>query len=407
MRLTGKPPIVRTRSRARAARARKRATSFFSQASTWPRSRAADQATRGSIESFMRHLRCATASQQLRAAASGRHRAHAQLLEQCGELAVAMPREALAQDRFAGAQQPALGDLERGARRSRRFVRSATAMRDRSPSSSCTHAFVRASALVEHRRPPMIGHSRFRAMARARAPASVLRSAIVRFASLPVAFADDMDVGDLEDAGLDRLDVVAEPGRRHDDGRVRSARDLDLVLADADGLDDDDVEARGVEDVDRVERAARQAAERAARRHAADEHAGIAAELAHADAVAEDRAAGERARRIDRDDARSCGRSRRIAAASFATSVDLPLPGTPVMPTTCARPACAEHRVERRARLRRSPDSGARQKPRDRARVAARARRGSRSQRRDRSAMRRVARVEPRVHARGTPRDRR
>src|SRR5262245_4906910 len=29
----------------------------------------------------------------------------------------------------------------------------------------------------------------------------------------------------------------------------------------------------------------------------------------------------------------------RIDAASLATSVDLPLPGTPVMPTTCARPA--------------------------------------------------------------------
>ena len=66
-----------------------------------------------------------------------------------------------------------------------------------------------------------------------------------------------MDVGDLEDAGLDRLDVVAEPGRGHDDRGVRGARDLDLVLADADRLDDDDVEARDVEDVDRVERAAR------------------------------------------------------------------------------------------------------------------------------------------------------
>ena len=29
----------------------------------------------------------------------------------------------------------------------------------------------------------------------------------------------------------------------------------------------------------------------------------------------------------------------RIRRASLPTSVDLPLPGTPVMPTTCARPA--------------------------------------------------------------------
>ena len=46
---------------------------------------------------------------------------------------------------------------------------------------------------------------------------------------------------------------------------------------------------------------ARQAAHVAARRHAADEHVRVLRVRLHAHAVAEDRAAGERAGRIDRD----------------------------------------------------------------------------------------------------------
>ena len=76
-----------------------------------------------------------------------------------------------------------------------------------------------------------------------------------------VAFGDDMDVGDFQYAGLDRLHLVAEAGRRDDDGRVRGMGDLDFVLADADRLDDDDVEAGDVENVDGVERGARHAAD--------------------------------------------------------------------------------------------------------------------------------------------------
>jgi hypothetical protein len=56
----------------------------------------------------------------------------------------------------------------------------------------------------------------------------------------PVGLGDDVDVGDLEDAGLDRLDVVAQAGGGDDDRRVRRARDVDLVLAHADRFDDDD-----------------------------------------------------------------------------------------------------------------------------------------------------------------------
>ena len=110
----------------------------------------------------------------------------------------------------------------------------------------------------------------------------------------PVGLGDDVDIRDLEDARLDRLDVVAQAGRGHDDRRVRRARDVDLVLADADRLDDDDLVARGIEDVDGIERAAREPAQRAARGHASHEHARVAADFAHPDAVAENRAARER-----------------------------------------------------------------------------------------------------------------
>ena len=103
------------------------------------------------------------------------------------------------------------------------------------------------------------------------------------------------DVGDLEDARLDRLHVVARARDVDDDRRVRRVRDLDLVLAGADGLDDHDVDARGVHHGDDVAGRRREAAERAARRHAADEDAGIRGQVLHADAVAEDRAVRERA----------------------------------------------------------------------------------------------------------------
>ena len=118
-----------------------------------------------------------------------------------------------------------------------------------------------------------------------------------------VAFRHHMDVGDFEDAGLDRLHFVAEARRGHDHGRVRGAHDLDFVLADADGFDDHGLVARDIEDIDRVERGARHAAGRAARRHRADIDAGIVGHVGHADAVAEDGAAGIGARRIDRDHA--------------------------------------------------------------------------------------------------------
>ena len=125
---------------------------------------------------------------------------------------------------------------------------------------------------------------------------------------------------------------------------VGGADDVDFVLADADGLDDDDVEAGGVEDDRGLGRRPRQAAEMAARRHAADEHAGVFGVRLHAHAIAEDGAAAVRARRIDGEhadrppglartrrsaDRRACscrrraGRSRRSRYARPVCAIDL------------------------------------------------------------------------------------
>ena len=117
-----------------------------------------------------------------------------------------------------------------------------------------------------------------------------------------VALVDDDQVGDLEQAGLDRLDLVAHLGRLEHDRRVGSGRDLDLALAGPDRLDQDQVETGGVQHR-RGRRGRRgQPSGVAARCHRADEHAVIAGVRLHPDPVAEQRAAGDRARRIDRDD---------------------------------------------------------------------------------------------------------
>ena len=117
-----------------------------------------------------------------------------------------------------------------------------------------------------------------------------------------VGLVDDEHVGDLHDPGLDRLDIVAHAGHQHHHGHLRQAGDLDFVLPDADGLDEHVVLARGVQQQRQVGGGARQAAGHAARRHRADEDAGIGVVLLHADAVAQDRAAGDAAAGVHRDD---------------------------------------------------------------------------------------------------------
>jgi hypothetical protein len=78
----------------------------------------------------------------------------------------------------------------------------------------------------------------------------VLEVARGRLGAGQVGLGHHQQVGDLEDAGLERLHVVAEAGRTGHQPGVGHAHDLDFRLPGAHGLDDHHVEAGGVEHVD-------------------------------------------------------------------------------------------------------------------------------------------------------------
>ena len=61
-----------------------------------------------------------------------------------------------------------------------------------------------------------------------------------------VGLVDGDHVGDLDDALLDALQIVAAAGEQQHEEEVDHVGDGDLRLADADGLDDDHVEAGGL-----------------------------------------------------------------------------------------------------------------------------------------------------------------
>jgi len=148
---------------------------------------------------------------------------------------------------------------------------------------------------------------------------------------------------------------------------VRGARDVDLVLADADRLDDHDVVARGVENVDRFQRAAREAPHRAACGHAAHIDARIACEVAHADPVAEYRSARERARRVDRHD-RDAATGRTEGRCELGDERGLAAARHTRDPHDVGPARAPEHFVQRGARFA-CAGLCARQQPRDRAQV--------------------------------------
>ena len=138
--------------------------------------------------------------------------------------------------------------------------------------------------------------------------------------------------------GLERLHVVAGARHQRHDRDVGRADDVDFVLADADGLDDHDILAAGVEHQRDLARGAGEAAEVAARRHAADEHAGVAGVRLHAHAIAEDGAAGVTGWWDRRRRCRPSGRRRAARRSARSTSVLLPAPGGPVMPSEVGAP---------------------------------------------------------------------
>ena len=109
-----------------------------------------------------------------------------------------------------------------------------------------------------------------------------------------VRLVHDKDVGDLEDTGLDRLDVVAEARHRDEADRVDDAHDIDLLLSHPDRLDEDDAVPDRVEHVHDARSRARESPGVTAARHAAYEQAFVERAFLHADPVAKKRAAAER-----------------------------------------------------------------------------------------------------------------
>ena len=122
-----------------------------------------------------------------------------------------------------------------------------------------------------------------------------------RVAPGAVALVDHEHVGDLHHARLQCLDGIAGLRDQHERGGLGAAGDVELRLPHADRFDEDAIETERLEDVGHLFRRRGEAAEGAAGRHRADEHAGIEAHRLHADAVAEQRATGERARRVHRN----------------------------------------------------------------------------------------------------------
>ncbi len=153
-----------------------------------------------------------------------------------------------------------------------------------------------------------------------------------------VGLVDDDDVGDLHHAGLQRLDRVARSRHQREDDRVGMVDDVDLRLADADGLDQDVVLARRVHHQRHLQRRLREAAEGAARGHRADEDAGVEEVLGEPDPVAEQGATGERAGGIDREHRDLPVGLAHLRRSGRRSACDFPTPGGPVKPMIRALP---------------------------------------------------------------------
>ncbi len=106
----------------------------------------------------------------------------------------------------------------------------------------------------------------------------------------------------LDDPGLHELQAVARAGLDREHHRVDRAGDIGLRLADSDGLDQHPIE-HGAHQHHGGDGQFREATEPIARRHGADEDAGILRIGPQPGTVPQQRAAGAARRRIDRDHA--------------------------------------------------------------------------------------------------------
>ena len=176
--------------------------------------------------------------------------------------------------------------------------------------------------------------------------------------AVAVGLVDRDHVGDLEDALLDALQLVAGAGEGEEQERVDHPGDGDLGLADADGLDQHDVVRRPPRAPHRLGGRAGDAAEGAGRGRGPD--VGVAGRRTASPSGSCRRAPSRRcARWTGRRRARRPGGRRAVSRVPSASmNVDLPTPGTPEMPTrTAVEPAGV---VGQRGRAARARPPGAR-----------------------------------------------
>ena len=107
-----------------------------------------------------------------------------------------------------------------------------------------------------------------------------------------IGFIQHKNIGDFHQAGFDVLDFIAEAGDEDDDGAIGQLHDIHFVLPDANRFNKDGVFSSGVEKQSDIGGGASEATKETTRRHGADEDAFILRVALHADAVAENGAAG-------------------------------------------------------------------------------------------------------------------
>ena len=117
---------------------------------------------------------------------------------------------------------------------------------------------------------------------------------------IAVGLVDRDHVGEFDDAFLDALQFVAGARQHQREKEIRHVGDGGFRLPDANGLDQNDIEARSLAQQHRLACLRCDAAERTRRRRGTNEGVRIDGKLCHARLVAQNRAAGARRRRIDR-----------------------------------------------------------------------------------------------------------
>ena len=115
-----------------------------------------------------------------------------------------------------------------------------------------------------------------------------------------VGLVDTEHVGDLEQAGLEGLDLVAQVGNHDHHAGGGDLTDLDVHLPAADGLDDHDVHPEGVQEAADLPGRRCDAARMSPAGHGSEEDPVVPRTPFDPDPVPQNRAPGERTGRIDR-----------------------------------------------------------------------------------------------------------